>query len=91
MAETAILLAEWRRGVSELGFVCGGVEQNDGHGSGHVAERSVKHAVRWDDFEEGAPVCNTAQSCHELDLSHKHACTCEERYQVRKTDKTEKK
>ena len=30
----------------------------------------MKHAVRWDDFKEGAQVCNTSQSCHELDLSH---------------------
>ena len=39
--QTVSLLAEWRRGVlpilvgsSELGVVCGGVEQNDGHVSG---------------------------------------------------------
>ena len=47
----------------------------------------MKHAVRWDDFEEGAQVCNTSQSYHEFDLSH--ACTCEECYQVRNTNKTE--
>ena len=39
--QTASLLAEWRRefslipvSSSELGVVCGGVEQNDGNGSG---------------------------------------------------------
>ena len=56
----------------------------------HVEERSVNHAVRWDDFQEGAQVCNTPQSCHELDLSHTHTCTCEECHQVRNTKKTEK-
>ena len=45
----------------------------------------MKHAVRWDDFQE----CNTSQSCHEFDLCHTHACTCEECYQVRNTHKTE--
>ena len=35
---------------SELGVVCGGVEQNYENVSGHVEERSVKHAVRWDGF-----------------------------------------
>ena len=44
----------------------------------------------WDDFQEGAQVCNTSQSCHGLDLSHTHACTCEECYQARNTNKTEK-
>ena len=50
----------------------------------------MKHAVRWDDFQEGAQVCNTSQSCHELDLSHTHACTCEGCCQVRNTNNTEK-
>ena len=50
----------------------------------------MRHAVRWDDFQEGAQVCNTSQSCQELDLSHTHACTCEECHRVRNTDKTEK-
>ena len=56
----------------------------------HVEERSVKNAVRADDFKEGAQVCNTSQSCHKFDLSHTHACMCENCYQVRNTHKTEK-
>ena len=36
--------------TSELGVVCGGVEQNDENGVRHVVVRSVKHAVRVDDF-----------------------------------------
>ena len=35
-------------------------------------------------------MCNTSQSCHELDLSHT-ACKCEECHQVRNTGKTERK
>ena len=50
----------------------------------------MKHAVRWDDFQEGAQVCNASQSCHEFGLSHTRACTCEECSQVRNTNKTEK-
>ena len=50
----------------------------------HVEERAVKHAVRWDDFQEGAQICNTSQSCH---LRHTHACPCEECCQVRNTNK----
>ena len=38
----------------------------------------------------GVLSCNTSQSCHEFDLSHTHACTCEECYQVRNTNKTDK-
>ena len=36
-------------------------------------------------------MCNTSQSCHELDFNHTHACTCDEWNQVRNTNKTEKK
>ena len=35
---------------------------------------SMKHAVRVDDFQKGAQMCNTSQSCHELEP---HACACE--------------
>ena len=41
-------------------------------------------------FKKGTQVCNTSQSCHKFDLSHTHACTCEECHQVRNTNKTEK-
>ena len=50
------------------------MEQNDGKWARNVKERSVKHAVRWNDLHESAQVCNTSQSCHELELSHTHGC-----------------
>ena len=50
---------------SELGVVCGGEEQNDEDVSDMSMNVLVKHAVRLDDFYEGAQVCNTSQSCLE--------------------------
>ena len=47
----------------EFGVVGGGVEQNDGHGSGTSRSGPVKHAVRVDDFEASAQMRNTSQSC----------------------------
>ena len=47
----------------------------------------MKHAVRWDDFAEGAQVRNTSQSCHELDLrlSHTHGCNVKRQKNVSAT------
>ena len=50
----------------------------------------MKHAVRWDDFLEGAQYATRPNHVMSLKpLSHTRACTCEECYQMRDTDKTE--
>ena len=66
------------------------MEQNDGNGSGHVEEWSMKPAVRVDDFH-GAQMCNTSQSCLDLEHTHVRAKRSQMLHCARHTDNTGEK